>query len=111
MIFIYGQDVLTGKYYYNQKMPATNFIHLYGKVEEENGYDLCSIPSFGKVGKNHCKDEYISKCVVILSDGRHVDAQMHIVWNGQHYTGIVYDVKDEASKEYARKLAEKNKAS
>lgn len=109
MIFVYGQDVLTGHYYYEQKMPVTCFIHLHGKLEEENGYDLCSIPSFGKVAKNHCKDEYISKCVVVLANGRHVNAQLHVVWNGKHYTGIVSDLNDEVSKNYAKQLAEKNK--
>ena len=109
-LIVYGEDIITGKYHGNKYMDITSFIYLDGKLDELNGYDLCSIPEIGKRAEQYNgKDEIIEECVVITHHGKCIDAQIHLIWNGRFYTGLVSDKNDDASKENAKKFVEEHR--
>ena len=99
---VYPMAISTFDCYLGVDENATNFIYIDGKLEYENGFDICCIPQLGSLAdKYNGNDEILEDCTVVMRDGKEVKAQIHLMWDGYCYRGIVSDKTDEKSKQNA----------
>lgn len=109
-LVVYPMEYCTFDCYLGEDANATNFIYIDGQLEYENEYDICSIPKLGIIAdKYNGNDEILEDCVVVMRDGREVAAQIHLMWDGLCYRGLVSDKTDEESKQNAIRYIAKHR--
>ena len=106
---VYPMEISTFDCYLGD-VNATSYIYVDGKLEDENGFDICAVPKLGSCANNYNgNDEILEDCVVVMRDGREIKAQIHLMWDGLCYRGLVSDKTDEESKQAAIRYIEEHK--
>ena len=101
-LIVYPMEISTFDCYLGEDANPTSYVYVDGKLEIENGFDICAIPKLGSCANNYNgNNEILEDCVVVMRDGKEVQAQIHLMWDGDCYRGLVSDKTDEDSKQAA----------